>query len=507
MANIVEQYLKNHGPSLSSEITEFLVQSCKVSPAAARQRVSRGGKSVLRLDLSFPRRAKFLFLKEQAGTMKYWGRLEEALLSSNSAYGYAITALNARDGIMPRHHFEIACGSPIRQKKHLSVSIVLQKLLSTNLLKEIDVDGIGPCVYLGLHTNHIGTLIPAMKARIFAEELILRGVQSWLRKLGFVSYNQLKARTAENNPVVSTTAWDLAGPSYLSPLVSFKNGSDTPNPGFIVCDILLSNEVTESDILPFIQKLNALRNLKKVGKQLCFFVANSYDEKAFNKLKSLGVSPATTSAIFDNEIGKGMKELISLLSQVVAPPITSDRIDTIFSSLGKIEGASNRLRGALFEFVIAETMRSSYGPHVNLNRICQASNGTKEADVISVSHQGVRFIEGKGYNMAKQVTLDDINYWLNQQVPVFRAFALAHPDWKDKEMTFEFWTTGKFSPEASERLEKARQNTKKYVIDYKDWQGVTDEIRNSNNKPLLKMFSEHFIKNPLAHRMNNHSPI
>jgi hypothetical protein len=500
MSNLVHQFLKQNGPSLSSEITADLVKTRGLSPEAARQRVSRTGKDVLRLDLSFPKRAKFLFLKDQAGSGHYWERLEQALLSSKSAYGFAITALSAREGIIPKSHFEIVSGSPIKQKKHLSADVVLNKLLSANLLKEIHVEGIGPCVYLGLHINHIDSLIPAMKARIFAEELILIGLKNWMRKLGFISYNKVAIRNSDGNPTVSTTAWDLAGPSYLSPLISFKGNDMRPNPGFVVCDILLNDEVTELGISPFLQKLGALRSLKNVGKQLCFFVAHSFSEKAFNKLKSIGISPATTSAIFDTETARGMKALVELLSQIVSQPVSPEKIDVIFSTLGKIEGAAHRLRGALFEYIVADAMRCDFGQSVELNRVCQTFNGSKEADVICFNNKKVTFIEAKGYNFNKKVTLEEIDYWLQQQVPIFRAFSLAHTDWKSKKMTFEFWTTGTFEPDAFARLEQAKESIKKYHIDFKDFKGVTEKVKLTESKTLIKTFSDHFLNHPMAHK-------
>ncbi len=498
MANLVEQYLKNHGPSLSSEITESLVKYHNLSAVAARQRVSRGSKEIYRLDLSFPRRAKFLYLKQQSGSELSWTRLELALLNSHSAYGYAISALRARGGVIPKSHFEIVCGSPIKQKKHLSASVVLNQMIRLKLLYEVYVEDIGTCVYLGLHINHLDSLIPAMKARLFVEELTLRGIYSWMRKLGFASYTQIKARTPEENPRVSTTAWDLAGPSYLSPLVSFKSGSTNPTPGFVVCDILLTQVVTEKDIDPFIKKLSSLRSLRNVGKQLSFFVANSYDQNAFKKLKALGVSPATTATIFDNEIGRGMTLLIELLAQVVSSSVPMESIDQIFKSVGKIDGASNRLRGALFEFVIADAMRLSYGNHVQLNKECKTDKGKKEADVISITSQQIRFIEGKGYNLNKRVTLDEVKYWLDEQVPVFRAYALAHPDWQDAELVFEFWTTSSFEPDALNRLEKSKEITKKYQIEFKDHRGVTEHIAKTKSKSLISTYKEHFVNAPVV---------
>ena len=498
MNDLVRLYLLENGPSLSSEITEYLILSHGLSSQAARQRVSRATQDILRLELSFPRRAKFLFLREQAGTGHYWGRLSEALLSCNSAYGFAISAIEERGGIIPKCHFEIICGAPIKQKKHLSANTVLTRLFNTNLLKEITVDGVGACVYLGLHANHVQSLIPHMKARLLAEDLLLRGITTWLRNLGFVSYNQVKTRSNEHNPVVSTTAWDLAAPSYLSPLVSGESNAGTIKSGFVVCDILLNSEVSEKGIQPFIQKLNSLRSLKNVGRQLFFFFASSYSESAFNKLKATGVSPATISSVFDKEVNSGMKELIELLSQVSRVGASGEKLDIIFKTLGKVEGAASRLRGALCEHVVAEAMRATGYNGVELNKFCRDVNGIqKEADVVASNNKEVLFIEGKGYNINKQVTKDEIDYWLIEQVPVFYKYCLSHPDWKNKKFIFEFWTSGAFSDEALARLNNAKNATKKYQINYKNYNNVLSFIEESNTPALLKTYKEHFLNYPM----------
>lgn len=496
MKNSVEKYLLENGPSLSSEISEHLVKKLGISAAAARQRVSREGKKAIRLDLSFPRRARFLYLRDQSGKGIFWGRLESALLNTNSAYGYALQALDERGGIMPRNHFEIACGSPIRQQKHLSSSIILKRLQDTNLIKEIEVKGIGLCIYKGIHFNHVESLIPNMKARLLAEDMILRAFSDWLRKMGFVAYNQIKVRSHTNNPVISTTAWDLAGPSYLSPLVSFKS-DNTPNPGFIACDILLTDEVSLIGIKPFLLKLNSLRSLKKVGKQLCFFVANTFQNDAFNKLKSEGISPTTVSTLFGNDVRSSLLELIRLLSDTALQVVAPEKIDKIFSSLGKIEGAAGRLRGAFFEYIVAEAMRSESHRDIVLNRICQTSIGSKEADVICVTNNSIKFIEGKGYHPTKRVTLAEVNYWLNEQIPIFKAFSHIHPDWKNTDLIFEFWTTGTYELDALERLEEASKNTTKYTINFKDNFEVHKTIKNTKNLALIKTFYDHFYNHPM----------
>lgn len=496
MTNLVYQYLKRNGPSLSSEVVEYLRQFHQLSKSAARQHVSRAKHEILRLDLSFPRRTKFLFLNDQAGTGLYWSKLEKALLDSNSVYGLALVAISERGGIIPKDHFEIVSGSPIRQQKHLAAQTVLTNLMAAKLLKEVQVDGIGPCVYLGLHTNHVESLIPAMRGRLLVEDIILRGVKSWMRNLGFVSYNQVSIRNAGQIPKVSTTAWDMCSPSYLSPLISFKKDSPKPKPGFVVCDILLSQEVSEVALRPFLNKLAALRNLKNVGKQFPFFVANSFTKDAFNKLKSMGISPATISAIFDNETARATKELISLFSAVIEQAVSPDKIDEIFKSLGKIEGAANRLRGAFFEYIVADAMRSTYSD-VRLNKQCQTPVGVKEADVICSNNKEIKFIEGKGFGFNKKVSLEDVNYWLTQQIPIFKNYLLGHPDWKDKQMVFEIWTTSTFDLDAKERLESAKSNTGRYRIEFRDVQDVMTLVNNTGNKALIKTFNDHFLSHPL----------
>lgn len=49
MSDLVKDFLQNHGPCLSSELADYLVQTLKISPDAARKRVSRLADNVRRL--------------------------------------------------------------------------------------------------------------------------------------------------------------------------------------------------------------------------------------------------------------------------------------------------------------------------------------------------------------------------------------------------------------------------------------------------------------------------
>src|SRR4051812_42866149 len=107
---MVEEYLRRNGPRLSSDVTNHLIEKFRLTPAAARKRVSRAEGSVRRLAyIPFPHKARFMYLERDFGSRMYWEALTEALLKTNSAYGFAIAALRQRGGLVPEKHFQIVC--------------------------------------------------------------------------------------------------------------------------------------------------------------------------------------------------------------------------------------------------------------------------------------------------------------------------------------------------------------------------------------------------------------
>lgn len=51
-------------------------------------------------------------------------------------------------------------------------------------------------------------------------------------------------------------------------------------------------------------------------------------------------------------------------------------------------------------------------------------------------------------------------------VPAIRKWILDHPSIWDREITFEFLSTSGFTDDAIELLEKRKNNTQNYRIDY-----------------------------------------
>ena len=189
MSDIIENYLRHHGPCLSSELSEYLANDQKLTPAAARKRVSRAKGPVHRLSyISFPRKARFIYLQEQFGSPTFWHRLVEKLLQAKSAYGLALAAIQQRGGVIPLRHFEIACGAPLRQKRHLFPTIISDRLIQAKLLQRTDVPGLGECITLVQSAGYYDSIAGEVRARLIAEDFLLRRhwvlvAQSWTSQL------------------------------------------------------------------------------------------------------------------------------------------------------------------------------------------------------------------------------------------------------------------------------------------------------------------------------------
>lgn len=493
----ITDYLETNGPSLTSEVAQYLIDTYSLTPSAARKRVSRAGGEVRRLaGIVFPHKARFLYLQHQFGSPWYWGNLAQALIESNSAYGYAIAALRQRGGIVPAKQFPIICGAPLRQQRQLSPDSIFERLSDAKLLTKVTLSGVGECIAFIQEEGYYEIQADLMRAELLTEDILLTAVKNWLRRLGIASFGQVTLRGGDKIPQVGTFAWDLSAPCYLGHMV--RKGLDGKvKPGFVACDVFLGEDMTEVGVTPFIRKCLTLRSLPKVGPCMQILVANRFKHDAFLLLKRHGIIPATPKSLFGEEVAEALTQLTSVLVRAAHSIIDPDQFDELFRKLSKIEGAANQLRGTLFEYIAAEVARQKLATEVSMNRIFKVPGREAEADVVAVTpYQGITLIECKGYSPRATIPDKLFKRWLEHNVPTCYAAIKQHPDWKSLPVAFEFWTTAPLTDESMALFAKAKERIRpsRYTIDLKLGPDLLEIIRQTRNPSLITAFEKHFVK-------------
>jgi hypothetical protein len=344
---IVESMLLKDGPCLSSDLARKL-KATGMSPDVARQRIARAGPNVLRLKgLVFPRNARFLYHEKDAGKERYWTALARVVSEASPAYGPALAALRARDGVVPLEQFSIISGSPIRQRGQISSETVLERLEAVHLVQRGELQSVGPVV--ALHANgYLGTPnVERLRARLLVEKILLLAVRDWARRLGVASHDKIAIRGEGEVPTYGTFNWDLCGPSYMVPIVR-RERDGTPKPGFLVCDVIAGASVDEHAVAAYIRKFKLSASLRNLPPVLPILLADGYTREAFRLGRSHGLMLATPKNLFGRDIAIGLATLLETISKAAAIAVAKPEvISELFDKLGAIKGADRNLRGSL----------------------------------------------------------------------------------------------------------------------------------------------------------------
>ncbi|HEY3796708.1 MAG TPA: hypothetical protein VGL58_00010 [Caulobacteraceae bacterium] len=499
----MENILKEIGPSLSGRICKEL-EAGGLSSAAARQRISRVRHPVNRLGgLIFPKGAKFLYLDSQRNTRPYWEALIREAQESSPAYAAALAGLLSRGGVVPLRNFPIVCGSPIRQAGHLAAATILDRLTQADLVRIIDVVGIGECVSLGEAFYLRAQDDAALRARLLAEKVLISAVKDWVRKLGVASYDTIRTRDDnEEIPKVGTFAWDLSGPSYLRHMVRRSDSSGRPVPGFFVCDLGFGEHFDEAAVAAFVRKCETVGALKKLPPIWSMLVAESFSREAFNTGRSHGVMMATPDTLFGKQVAEGLRQLVDALTRAAAIAVARpEAVGQIFDNLSRIEGAAINLRGPLFEMIVGHCVVKVDGGSIDIGRkVLDRTTGKKlDVDVFRVKGDTeVWAYECKGYQPSEVVKLAAVEHWLTERVARIHDELRFEDRFQSADFHYEFWTTGDFAPDALARLEEAKANTKRYTVGWRDGPAVREYASRVRHKEVLKMLDDHYFNHPIA---------
>ncbi|WP_051013886.1 nuclease-related domain-containing protein [Pararhodospirillum photometricum] len=164
--------------------------------------------------------------------------------------------------------------------------------------------------------------------------------------------------------------------------------------------------------------------------------------------------------------------------------------------LNAIKGATNQLRGALFEYMVADIVRRLNPGDVTMNRIFNVPDkGKAEIDVLIIQpNQRVFAIECKGYSPYGIIPDEQFKRWLQHNVPTAYAYICQHPEWKNLSAHFEFWTSAPISEDILALFNNAKEKIKpnRYTIDLLGPQDVLRVCGNTREKNLIEAYKNHF---------------
>lgn len=478
---------------LSSDISKTY-REMGLKEEAARQRVRRRSDEVKTLyGLPFPKGAQFLYVEGDFGDDRFYRALISKLYETKSAYGAAIAGMLARAGICLADHWPIVSGSPDKQKGHISHSTILEGLKKAKLMEERDVAGIGKC--LMLNDRFFSSSIASFRARLTLEHILRKCIHDWAIRLGWSSKGALETVDDQVLPTCSTMSFDLVGPCYLQPMVTWQK--DKLKNGFFVCDVITTDSVQEEEISGFLKKVSTLKALRNVGRFQPMIMASSYSEDALMTLRSRGIIAATPESIFGNQVAAALVELLRVLEKAAEIAIGNpEKIEELFDQLSGFEG---NLRGSLFELMVGNLVLMANGGSIDIGVIVTDYVNKKQADidVRRVSETEVVSYECKGHGPDVEVTLEDAKYWLEKQVPIIRAAHLLEQRFDNLDHVFEFWTTGPLSADALTFLEERKASIKKYDIRWRGPAEVAAEAARLKNKTMSKLLKRYYQKDPL----------
>jgi hypothetical protein len=498
----VSTILRKNGPQLSSKVAAQLV-SQGASPANARKMIQRASSSILRLsEITFPHRESFLYLPDHRDTELFWQRLLLAFRFTNSVYGLAIDALAIRGGIVPMAYFSIVSGSPNKLRGHISAERVvegLQRLGALNVLSDPDWKS---AVVLKQHITRVSGAGIA-RARMLAEDIAADATKAFLQRTGLGSHNKVKVRTRLEAPSFGAFNWDITAPSYLTPLRRFGKGQKTFTPGFVVADILLGSELDLPQVQSFLHKTEVMRANPKTALFISVLVADSFTKEALRAGKAVGHLMLTTETLFSKDIAEALTALIQVLTNAAtAATEYPELVYNLFDQLNAIEGGAASIRGPLFELWLARYLAlegwsvRGVGWRVRVVR----TGETAEVDVYVEQANGkrIRACEAKAH--ASPVRVEEVKDWMSRQVPRIRQ-AILQREGEPPKISFEFWTTNTFDPDALAYLKAAAKNTKNYKIRWFDRADLQRLVKESGDEYLNKILNDFFLRNTSAGRL------
>lgn len=492
--NAISDFLNDNGPARSSRIADYLSKTQSIASAAARKRISRTAGNVRRFPHQIlPKREGFLYLEGDRNSERFWTNMLDDMRETGSIYGFAIDALDARGGVVLENEFAVISGAPLLLKKQIASSRLADVLVDAGVMERKELSGLGACFVANPYAMIEPDLEEDVRARRLTESVILDGVREWARKNGFASYDKIAIRGEEHDRLVGQFKWDLTGPSYLMPLRSANNSN-----GFLVADVFSEYRLDAHNIRYFIRKAQLYRASFKGGDVFPMLIADSFSGEAMKVGHAAGVILATPDTLFGRGVGNSIRTLLNTLKRAAAIASSNpEKLIDLINRLSEIDGAANNMRGILFELISAYLAKKQ-GDAIELGVTARDREGrTADIDILAVGPGRVRTIECKGREPGGVVTLAEVEKWLSK-LKLFRQFFTSREHLRERDQSFELWTSGNFSEDALEKLKRERTKRTKRPIYWKEGGDIRQVAAALKEKAIGNALEEHFLKHPLT---------
>lgn len=494
----IANFLKQHGPSRSSTVVQWLVNELKLKPEAARKRMSRLRAPLHHFPVHLlPKGESFVYHVDDRATERFWTQFLDAMRASKSGFGATLDALSARGGLVLTNEFGVIGGtSGMGLSGQLMASTMAERLIKAGAIAQSP--GSGTEMFYGFSQFALGS--PDRNghhARQRTEAIVLNATREWIRKLGLASYNTIAIRTEETRQPVCGLLFDLAGPSYILPV---RSGGKQP--GFVVADVFSGVVMDEFHIQYFLRKVALVNTILKRngGGVLAFLIAEGFTSEAYTLGHAAGVSLATPKELFGVRAGNALQTLAQTLRNTAAFAASAgaERIAKLIDDLSEIEGAAGNLRGILFELLCAYLIRRD-AQSINMGVVASDPATGKVADIDILKYTNQRAdcvaIECKGKVPGGALSLEEVQDWI-RRLPTFLAYLKAIN--REATVSFELWTTGEIADDALLYLVREQANRTKNPIAWRAGKDVLALATLGKEKAIADALKQHFLYHPLS---------
>lgn len=497
MKKTIEEILHRHGPMTSSALREKLIAT-GITEVNARQRISRAEGDVQRFTHFYlPKKEAFLYLTKDYNSRQYWNALLESHANARTVYAHTFFALRPYQGAIPAYLFSKVSGSPDKLKGQIASSRLETQLIKGSVLrKETDVV-LGECLVTYINDLNGVTDTRHIRSQLLVEDILIKGVADWVRYNGLGSFHKIQVRNSQNMPSFSHHHWDLCAPSYILPIAAVqKNGM---NNGFFVADIIYG-DLDSKSIQAYLTKVQRCRNMRNTRPFLAMLIAERFDKEGFHLAKQAGVMATTVSNLLGKDISALLSSLLNTLNRAGAIAAANpEKINELFKGLTRIEGAAINIRGVMFEMLVGHiVLKTQNVSTVDLNKQISTEAGKAEIDVIGFRAEAeIKCYECKGYEVKRLITVEMIEKWIDR-IQRIRKYYNQIQVYRDRKMTFSFWTSSDFEPEALECLLYHKQRNTKFSLDWKNGSDILAIVKEDKLNSIADVLQEHYLRHPLA---------